>query len=213
MRIISIRKKDDENVFVQFDDSRELILSVDTFFKSGLRKGDEVSEDRFSALIESNILYHIKKRALSFLARRPHAEKELLMKLKGKAYDEKLIKLVLKELRELSFLNDKDFALQFLEEKSVKKKWGKLKIKAALISKGINVKIIDEVLSESSNYDMESQQATELALKKYSFLQKKETDKRKLMQKLISFLISRGYKYELSAEVTSKIVKPDFDDF
>lgn len=213
MRIISIRKKDDENVTIQFDDSKQLILSSDTFFKSGLRKGDEISEDRFAVLIENNITYHIKKRALSYLARRAHTERELLLKLKSKAYDEKLIKLVLKELRDQSFLDDKEFAAQFLEEKSTKKKWGKLKIKSALLSKGVNQKIIEELLSGANLEEFEMQQAKELASKKYILLQKKETDRKKLVQKLIAFLISRGYKYETSAAAVRKIIEPDSDDF
>lgn len=213
MRICSIRKKDDENVIVQFDNSSQLILSFDTLFKSGLKKGDEVSEDRFSVLIESDTVYNIKKKALTFLSRRPHTEKELILKLKAKAYDEKLIKLVIKELRELSFLNDKNFAIQFTEEKSEKKKWGKLKIKAALQSKGIDNKIIIAVLSNYNIDNLEMQQAEKLALKKYTVLQKKETDKRKLFQKVITFLISRGYDYELSSKTVRKITNADPDEY
>lgn len=43
MRIISIRKKDDENVVVKFDNSQQLIISVDTLFKSGLQKFHHLS--------------------------------------------------------------------------------------------------------------------------------------------------------------------------
>lgn len=213
MRICSIRKKDDENVIVQFDNSSQLILSVDTLFKSGLKKGDEVSEDRFSLLIERNMAYHIKKKALSYLSRRLHTEKELIIKLKAKSYDENLIKLVIKELRELSFLNDKDFAIQFTEEKSEKKKWGKLKIKAALQNKGIDIKIINEVLSDYNLDNTEMQQVKELALKKYSGLQKKENDKRKLFQKLVTFLINRGYDFELSSKTVREIINADSDEY
>lgn len=212
MRIISILKKDDENVIVKLDDSKQLILSIDTFYKSGLKKGDEISEDRFAVLIENNITYYIKKRALSFLARRAHSEKELILKLKSKSYEERLIKLVISELREKSFLDDKEFASQFIEEKSNKKKWGKLKIKAALLSKGVNHKIIDEVLLENNLDKSEQQMVKELALKKYTLLHKKTSDKKKLTQKLITFLLGRGYNYEISSETVKSIIKVDFED-
>ena len=84
MKIDRVSRKDEKNVSVYFDNGERLILSEDTFYNSGLRKGDEISEDRFSFFIEQNILYHIKQRALSFLARRFHSERELLIKLKSK---------------------------------------------------------------------------------------------------------------------------------
>ncbi|MDT3696533.1 MAG: regulatory protein RecX [Ignavibacterium sp.] len=212
MRIISIRKKDDENVVIKFDDSQQLIISVDTLFKSGLKKDDEISEDRFAFLIESNISYYIKKKALSFLARRAHTEKELFLKLKAKSYDEGLIKSVIKELRNLSFIDDREFAVQFVNEKSFRNKWGRLKIKSALISRGINHKIIDQVLSASRLKELESQQINELAVKKYSILKKRETDEKKIFQKLISFLLSKGYDYDSASNTVKKIIKADIID-
>lgn len=48
MKIERVVRKDEKNVSVYFDDGQRLILSEDTFYNSGLRKGDEISEDRFS---------------------------------------------------------------------------------------------------------------------------------------------------------------------
>ena len=64
MNINRIARKDEKNVIVYFDNDEKLILSEDTFYNSGLRKGDEVSDDRYSFFVEQNILYHIKQRAL-----------------------------------------------------------------------------------------------------------------------------------------------------
>jgi regulatory protein len=99
MKIIRVVRKDEKNVIVYFDNDVKLILSEDVFYNSGLRKDDEVSEDRYSFFIEQNILYHIKQRALSFLGRRFHSERELLQKLKSKSYEERLIKIVLQEFK------------------------------------------------------------------------------------------------------------------
>ena len=81
MKIDRVIRKDQKNVTIYFDNDEKLILSTDTFYNSGLRKGDEISEDRYSFFIELNILYHIKQRALSFLSRRLHSEKELVNKI------------------------------------------------------------------------------------------------------------------------------------
>ena len=211
MKIERVSRKDEKNVSVYFENGECLILSEDTFYGSGLRKGDEISEDRFSFFIEQNILYHIKQRALSFLGRRFHSERELFIKLKSKSYDERLIKIVLNDLREKSFIDDNVFANHFIEEKLKKKSWGKNKIRAALFSKGVSGSIIDEAIQAFDSEEDQNETALTLANKKYNSLIKRETDNRKIKQKIISFLLSRGFDYEISAEVVSKIIKQDYD--
>lgn len=211
MKIERVSRKDEKNVSVFFDNGERLILSEDTFYSSGLRKGDDIPEDRFSFFIEQNILYHIKQRALSFLARRFHSEKELLIKLKQKSYEERLIKLVLNELKEKSFIDDQVFTNHFIEEKLKRKRWGKNKIRAALFNKGVSASIIDEVFQYFDSEVDQNLAALELTKKKYENLKKRESDIRKLKQKLISFLLNRGFEYEVSAEAVNKIIKQDFD--
>jgi regulatory protein len=211
MKIERVSRKDEKNVSVYFENGERLILSEDTFYSSGLRKGDEISEDRFSFFIEQNILYHIKQRALSFLGRRFHSERELFIKLKSKSYEERLIKVVLNDLREKSFIDDSVFANHFIEEKLKKKSWGKNKIRAALFSKGVSGSIIDEAIQAFDSEENQNETALTLANKKYKSLIKRETDNRKIKQKIISFLLSRGFDYEISAEVVNKIIQQDFD--
>ena len=211
MKIDRVSRKDEKNVSVYFDNGERLILSEDTFYSSGLRKGDEISGDRFSFFIEQNILYHIKQRALSFLARRFHSEKELLIKLKTKAYEEQLIKIVLNDLREKSFIDDQVFANHFIEEKLKKKRWGKNKIRAALFSKGVSSSIIDDVLQSFNSEEDQNEVALSLAKKKLKNLKLRETDSKKLKQKIISFLLSRGFDYEVSSGAVNKIIEWDYD--
>lgn len=211
MKIEKVLRKDEKNVVIYFDNNEKLIITEDVFFNSGLRKGDEVSEDRYSFFIEQNIVYHIKLRALSFLSRRFHSERELLIKLKSKAYDEKLIKIVLENLKQNSFINDKTFAEHFVEEKLKRKKWGKNKIKSALFTKGVSAAIIDEVLKMFDESENDSEAILEIATKKINQLRKRNVDDKNIYQKTISFLLGRGFDYEKSKEVCDKIIKMDFD--
>lgn len=211
MKIERVSRKDEKNVSVYFDNGERLILSEDTFYSSGLRKDDEISDDRFSFFIEQNILYHIKQRALSFLARRFHSERELLIKLKQKSYEERLIRIVLNELKEKSFIDDQVFANHFIEEKLKKKRWGKNKIRAALFSKGVSSSIIDDVLQSFDSVEDQNEAALNLAKKKFENLKLRETDSKKLKQKIISFLLSRGFDYEVSVGAVNKITGQDYD--
>ncbi|MBK7629686.1 MAG: regulatory protein RecX [Ignavibacteriales bacterium] len=211
MKIERVVRKDEKNVSVYFEDGQRLILSEDTFYSSGLRKGDEISEDRFSFFVEQNILYYIKQRAISFLARRFHSERELLLKLKTKSYEERLIKIVLKELKEKSFIDDQIFTNHFVEEKLNKKRWGKNKVRAALFNKGVSATIIEEVLQSFDSDLDQNEVASELAKKKYETLKSRESDLRKLKQKIISFLLGRGFDYEVASGAVNKIIKQDLD--
>lgn len=118
---------------------------------------------------------------------------------------------MLNELREKSFVDDRVFANHFVEEKLKKKHWGKNKIRAALFSKGVSGSIIDEVLKSFDSEEDQSKTALTLANKKYKNLKQRETDNRKMKQKIISFLLSRGFDYEISTEVVNKIIQQDLE--
>lgn len=211
MKIERVLRKDDKNVAVYFENGEKLILSEDTFYQSGLRKGDEISEDRFSFFIEQNILYHIKQKALTYIARRFHSEKELFIKLRQKAYDEKLIKLVLSDLKEKGFVDDRTFANNFIEEKLRKKQWGRNKIKSALFAKGVNQSAINDLFDSFFREESDFELAKHLAKKKLNQLIKRGTEQNKYYNKISAYLISKGIDFETCREVCSKLLKDDIN--
>ena len=98
MRVLKVVKKGKNDVTIQLDDDKYLILKLEVFLKSGLKKGDEISEDRFSFLIEQNKLFYIKQKAFRLLGRRQHSSSELRRKLWNKDYEQKLIDEVIDTL-------------------------------------------------------------------------------------------------------------------
>ena len=81
MIIKRIVKKGKNDVTIHINDDHFLILAVEVFLKSGLKKGDNLDEDRFSFLVEQNKLFHIKQKAFRLLGRRQHSVFELRTKL------------------------------------------------------------------------------------------------------------------------------------
>lgn len=207
-RIVS---KDEDKATVFFDNGEKLVLHKDVLYQSGLRKGDEISSDRFSALNLEETFYLIKQKAFRLLQRRIHTAKELHTKLRQKFSDDTLIKKCVKELQQKGFINDKEFALAFVSEKQKSKKWSRARLKSEMIKRGISSEIINEVLNETFSAEKEENSARELAEKKYRQLVRKETDNKKLFQKLIMYLQSKGYDFEMSSEVVKDILKIDPD--
>ena len=210
MIVIRIVKKGKKDVTIHFDDDKFLILALEVFLKSGLKKGDELSDDRFSFLIEQNKLFHIKQKAFRLLGRRQHATSELRRKLWQRDYEQKLIDEVIDELRKNGYLNDGEFIREFVAEKSKSKKWSLNKIKSELLRKGIDQKLIELSFEQTPKSD-EFENAFSLGQKKYNTLIKRTEDKRELLQKLSTYLYSRGFDYELIRQVCSQIIKDNLD--
>ncbi|WDT68116.1 regulatory protein RecX [Cloacibacterium sp. TD35] len=122
---------------------------------------------------------------------RCHAEVEQKMKefLLIPEAKEELILFLIKE----NYLNEERFARSYTRGKFYIKKWGKNKIKQNLRVKGITDKLINisfQEINPKDYYDViqnfiEKQMPTYKGMKEY---QKK--------QKMIKFLISKGYEYD-----------------
>jgi regulatory protein len=217
MHVSRIVKKGKSDVIVFFDDDSKIILSIGVFLSSGLKKNDEVSDDRFSLLIEENKRYHIKQRALRLLGRRQHSESELKRKLSeltfaknygalGKNFDNMLIDEVIIELKKSNFLNDKEFADSFVEEKLKTKKWSQRRLQSELIKKGIKQDIISKVIAQKISGAVNYDNAFAVAIKKHESLKKRNLDRNEIKYKLSAFLLSRGFDYETIKGVCEKII-------
>jgi regulatory protein len=212
MHITRIVKKGKNDVIIYFDKDSLLFLAVEVFLKSGLKKGDDISEDRFSFLIEQNKLFHIKQRAFRLLGRRQHSSSELRRKLWNKDYEQKLIDEVIEDLQKNGYLDDKEFIRAFVAEKSKAKNWSSKKIKGELFKRGVASKLIDETLNHQP-VESDNESAMKLAKKKYEVLLKRNLESKDLRNKLSAYLFSKGFDYELIKEVISKLVKANDDEF
>lgn len=211
MQIIKVSKKGKNDVTIHFDNASILFLAVEVFLKSGLRKGDEISDDRFSALIEQNKLFHIKQRAFRLLGRRQHSSSELRRKLWQKDYEQRLIDEVIDELTKNGYIDDKEFIRAFVAEKSKSKNWSSKKIKSELFKRGVASKLIDEIFNNLPKED-DYENAKRLANKKYELLLKRNLKPKELRNKLSTYLFSKGFDYEIIKEVSNKLLKSESND-
>ena len=206
MRVLKVVKKGKNDVTIQLDDDKYLILKLEVFLKSGLKKSDEISEDRFSFLIEQNKLFYIKQKAFRLLGRRQHSSSELRRKLWNKDYEQKLIDEVIEDLSKNGYIDDTEFIRVFVAEKSKTKNWSRKRIKSELIKRGLDSKLIDKILSEQyseSDYD----NASTVAKKKVEVLTKRNLEKKELRTKLSTYLFSKGFDYEVIKDVVNQILK------
>ena len=202
MKIVKVKKCGRNRVEILFDNDKNAALAYEVFLKNQLKLNQEISEEFLSFLFDEDQKYQVKQSALNYLARRQH---EIKTKLRQKKFDKTLVELTLDELEQNYYVDDRSFAKLFTDEKVKAKNWGKNKIKSELIKRGVSSKIIAEVIEEKFSNDLEIESGLELARKKLKKLINRKLDQKKIQTSIYSFLVSRGYDYDLCKQIFTKL--------
>lgn len=185
---ISFEKK---KFHVSFDNGEEIKISEDTLVNFGLYKGQEVEED-----FVENLKFEDEKSESLLLSykflQRNKTKHQLVDYLYKNKIQRDIIDLVLPILEEKKYLNDEDYARRYLSDALNIKKYGKIKTRYMLMSKGIDKKIIEKVM-ENYDYELEYMNALELIEKRIS---KDETDP-KIINSAKNYLQGRGFEFEI----------------
>jgi regulatory protein len=129
----------------------------------------------------------------SYCAYQERCEFEIYSKLISLNAQEQDIKLVINHLIDAGFFNQNRFVDSFISGKLRSNKWGRLKIKAALIQKRVDKGLISIGLNKID--EKEYQTILKSLLSKKQKELEKEKDEWAKKQKLIRFLSSKGFEY------------------
>jgi regulatory protein len=187
---VELHASDKQRFIIHLDGEPAFIVHEDLLVKYRLLKGEtltvqqvkeiEAEEDRTKAYLEG----------LSYLSRRPRSAKEVHQHLKRKAYPPEWINFAVQRLQEQGYLNDRQFAKQWTSHRIRSQKKGRLWIRQELAEKGIAKEQIAEAIQEVDK-DTEYRNALELARRRWKGGD--SVDERKQRQKLMAFLLRRGY--------------------
>ena len=201
---ISVQKKNKNRCNIYIDNVFAFGVSNELIYKENLKIGMIIDEEKLKKIAYEENLINCKETALKIIERSYKTKKEMIKRLLEKGYALEEINETLKLLEEYNLINDESYAKAFINDRT--KTQGKQKIKYALKNKGVSDEIIEEELSKL-DMEKEKENANILALKKYSILIKRESDKYKLKEKIIRFLISRGYDYEVAKDAVNETLK------
>jgi len=129
---------------------------------------------------------------------------EAMEKLRQWDIPEESRKTIIEKLLKDKFIDDVRFAGFFVRDKQRINKWGREKIRYALVHKGVSKEIIDQALSDLPAENFE-EALRELLKKKSKELGKFESYEKK--NRLIRFAIQRGFDYDLIFRVVDDYVK------
>jgi regulatory protein len=196
------------NVSVFLNNGERLLLTYETYSSLMLKSDMELESEVYLRLSDESSFLNCISRALSSLARGGRSVYEMRQYLKKKGFDEEIIERALIYLNEKNYLNDYDFAINYITRKMCSGKRGRGFIIRELLKKGIDRKSIDMAIKESGLCNVDMDLLYEMALKKYKSLK----DKKNVYAKISSFLSYRGFDYDSIASVLRKLQEENKED-
>lgn len=135
--------------------------------------------------------------AYFYLKFRPRTKKEILKFLAKKSqkyhFNQTIIDQVVKQLEEENLVNDQEFVSWFIEQRNRTKPKGRFVITAELLRLGIEKDFIDQYFLDNTVDELPL--VFQAAKKKIRALNHLTAEKQK--EKLINFLLRRGFRYEI----------------
>jgi regulatory protein len=133
--------------------------------------------------------------ALRFLSYRTRSEKEVRDKLRTKNVEPEIIEKIVLKLKEKRFINDEEYARQWIENRNRFKPRSLRLIKMELKQKGLTPEIIKSaVKNQELGVDSDLEQAKKLAEKRIGRL--RNLPKQKIYEKLGRYLASKGFNWD-----------------
>ena len=179
-------------------------VSLNTVAKFNLFVGKELSEDEFNKILQDDLKERIFNRAVTYISRAIKSEKQirmylnnLLFKKKGvwfedlsKASSSEIVSVVIEKLKSYSYINDEEFAVQFVLSRIKSKPRGKYVLVSELISKGISKDLAEQKVNElvEDEFDI----LKRVFEKKYGECKLSKKDRKK-----IDFLHRKGFDWDL----------------
>lgn len=172
---------------------------AETVLSKGIKVGQEIGEVELDELLVLSEGKYAFDKAIDYLSRRLHSEKEIRNKLKIKGYRPLVIDNTIAKLKEYGYLSDENFTAWVVECSGGK---SKKEIEYSLQTKGISKELANKYLSLISTDD-EKMNCENLAKK---YMRGKEAEEKNLA-KLYAYLSRKGYDGEVVKSTVTRFKK------
>lgn len=199
---IEHQKKRQDRFSVYVDDKFEVGLSESEIIELDIFQGKVLTQKELKNIKNHSSFTKIKDKAIRLLSIRPRSIFELEEKLELKKYDKGIIRKVIDDLISDKLLDDKKFAQDWINHRMNFSSMGRRRISLELWKKKIKKEVIDKEISKISSKE-ELEKALEIGQKKYSFY--REEDSRKKKEKLIGFLMRKGFSWDIISKVLDRL--------
>lgn len=185
---IKKQKRNSNRVNIYLDD--EFSFGLYVIHAVRLKIGQTLSASEIDALQYEDQIESAFQKALTFLAYKPRTVFDVRKKLIDGGYSGQIVETILEKLLEKDYLNDQQYAENWIENKSINKPRGKKLVRLELKHKNIDQEIIEDAVNQM---DQDEELAFRAAERYHKRLLNLEEDVFK--RRLTGFLIRRGFAY------------------
>ncbi|MBR2670040.1 MAG: RecX family transcriptional regulator [Solobacterium sp.] len=184
----------------QAKEKKEIRLSIDDYYTSGLHVGDRISQRNLDELIAKEKMVNAYQRCVRRISMKDRTEKEMRDWLKENSdCTEEEVEELLQKLKDNHLIDDRRYAEEYISQMRTSL-YGSERIRRDLTQKGIAAEKIQAMLED--NFD-ESTNAISYAGKILHTV-KNESDRMK-KEKLVIKLIQRGYPSGIAREAVNQL--------
>ncbi|HEV2074256.1 MAG TPA: RecX family transcriptional regulator [Thermomicrobiales bacterium] len=194
---IQPQRRDNARVSVYIDGMFAFGLHIDLQLEHYLKKGDVLDEEKIALLLKQDAVKKAISTSLNLIAYRPRSAGELASKLRERGYDAETIDEAIGRMRELNYLDDREFADRWVESRQMHRPRSTRMLRQELQQKGVDRQIIESTI-EGAGID-EFGDALALGQKKVESFRALEPQVRD--RRLSGFLARRGYSYDVIRRV------------
>jgi regulatory protein len=194
---LKLQKRNRQRVNVYLDGKYAFGLA--RIVATWLKTGQEIDDNKITQLLAEDNHEKAYQHALKYLRYRPRTEAEIHKKLKEHDVSDGTISSVIKRLIKNNLIDDKTFALTWVENRRDFRPRSRRMLAYELRQRGVNQQTINQTLEHVNDEDMAYQAATKQARKYQNF------DIKSFRKKMYGFLARRGFNYDVSSRVVSHV--------
>lgn len=202
---IETQKHNKNKLSIFIDDKYSFSITLDTYLEGKIHEDNDITEEDIEYFKKKDEPQLAFQYIVFYVGEAIKPEKRVREKLREKGYSNESIDLAIEKAKNYGFIDDVQYAEEYIEMSAIPRGYGEFKIRQNLIQKGINRDIIDEKLSDLYSEKQKYSSAYKIAEKKYERV--KDLSPFKARQKVVQTLISKGFSYDLANEVLNDLIE------
>lgn len=167
-------------------------LDAQVFLQSGLKPGDQVSDQELFELIQASDARRAQEKALYLLEYRNYSKRELTEKIARTAASREAAQAASGRMEELGLIDDRRFGEDYARELFSRKGYGARRAAQELRRKGLDQELVQELVEKYGSPEQSGENIRRVLEKKYPGWQEDE----KVRRRAFAALQRLGYSYQ-----------------
>ena len=201
-RIEKIEQYKGKTLRIDFAEGEPAFINSEVVLDKGLRRGTELSDEEWEAVVYAIDFRRAKERALYLLDYKDYSYVSMYKKL-AENYPEQLCYDVCDKLAQLGVIDDRRYAAALARHYMEVKRFGRYRAVREMMQKGVSKPLAEEALEPFD--DTVRERLRELIEKKYL----RRIDDEDSMNKVKNALVRQGYSYSDINAVMSEIFEEE----